>query len=120
FTDNPRFFVTSPSSPFQVVAEGTAIVAVQFAPLTSGPISGILSIQSDDTAHPNIPVNLTATGAAPANATLALSSPALDFGGVPVNQSKSMTLTLRNTGLAALTVESLRTDSMRFSPNGTF
>lgn len=89
-------------SPFP--AGGTCTVQVTFAPAIEGAATGSLGIVNSATAGP-IVVSLTGTGSGPA---FGLSAESFVFGAQSVNTSSApQTLTLTNTGSAALSVSSV-------------
>ena len=63
-TDNPRFSVTSPGTPFTVAVGATAPVTVRFTSVSEGAQTGRLSFISNDPNRPNINVTLEGIGAA--------------------------------------------------------
>ncbi|MBI3939538.1 MAG: choice-of-anchor D domain-containing protein [Acidobacteria bacterium] len=101
----------------------------QFAPSTAGQAGGYVSLRSTEpviaqqlfgnygltflSAVPPTIVATTAGSDPPANIEVTPAS--LDFGSVGVGQSKDLTVTLRNAGAAALTVNSISSTSPQFS-----
>ena len=61
--------VTSPAIPFTVQPGATTPVTVTFAPTAAGAVNGILTITSNDPAHPNVMVSLSGTGVAASGST---------------------------------------------------
>ncbi|MBI5394121.1 MAG: choice-of-anchor D domain-containing protein [Verrucomicrobia bacterium] len=93
-----------PATPFSVAANGSVTLSAQYAPTGIGADSGSIVIASDDPDSPSASVSLSGTGAASA---LAASPLALDFGQITVGSSKSLLVTINNTGTSAGTVTSL-------------
>ncbi len=58
-------FTALPTGPFTVAPDLTQIVLVTYAPVTVGPVSGVLTIASDDPDEPAITVSLSGTGVPP-------------------------------------------------------
>jgi uncharacterized protein (TIGR03437 family) len=93
------FSIISPATPFQVASGAAATVTIRFAPTIAGMVNGTLTVTSSDAGHAALAVRLSGNGA---TASIGLSTSLLDFGTVPVGQTKSAQLTVRNTGSATL------------------
>ncbi|MGE0127072.1 MAG: choice-of-anchor D domain-containing protein [Blastocatellales bacterium] len=63
-SDNPRFSVTSPATPFTVPVGATTSVTVRFTPSSESAQTGTLSFVSNDPNRPSINVTLEGIGAA--------------------------------------------------------
>lgn len=91
----------------QALAAGSnCSVQLVFRPSASGARSGALTISHNATGGSSS-VTLSGTGNAVAQATLSLSATALDFGALLTNAPSQRTLTLTNSGQAALTFSSI-------------
>ena len=91
----------------QAVAAGSSCsVQLVFRPTASGARSGALTISHNATGGSSS-VTLSGTGNAVAQATLSLSATALDFGALLTNAPAQRTLTLTNSGQAALSFSSI-------------
>jgi uncharacterized protein (TIGR03437 family) len=100
--NNPLFSLTGPL-PLQLAPGEQRAWTVRFRPTGAGDQSGTLTIASNDPAAPSLTVNLSGTGASPAQAPAINVSPtSLDFGTVMSGQTKDLTLTVRNNGNATL------------------
>jgi Abnormal spindle-like microcephaly-assoc'd, ASPM-SPD-2-Hydin/Protein of unknown function (DUF1573) len=85
-----------------------------FAPSSAGSISGSISIASNAGNSPlTIPVNGTA-----AQPGLSISPSSFNFGTLVDGQTKSQTITVTNTGTAALTIADLAVSGTAFSASG--
>lgn len=98
-------FVNLPALPFKVPAGDTAAISVSFRPLTLGPKSTEVFLESDDPDEPTLFVPVTGIGAIP---VITLSSDTLNFANVAVNAQKKLTLTIGNQGDAPLRIDSTR------------
>jgi len=70
-SNNARFTVVSPATPFTIAAGARQTVTVRFSPSAAGPQTGALSISSNDPNRPNIGVLLAGNGLV-GNATVAI------------------------------------------------
>lgn len=61
-TNTPVFVVQSPAVPVTVPAGGQQVVSLRFAPNITGVLTGALTIESNDTARPQVTVALAGTG----------------------------------------------------------
>src|SRR5207248_2271066 len=98
------------TSPATLAAGANCSINVTFTPTTSGARTGTLSVTDNAGGSPQT-VALSGNGTAPA---VGLAPTRLDFGNHPLATiSASVTVTLTNTGTAALTITS-------FAPSGDF
>jgi hypothetical protein len=117
-SSNAVFTYSAPSLPFTIAASGQQKITVRFAPAAARGESGTLTIASNDPVRPSIVVALSGTGqkgttvGVPAIET---SPTALAFGDVAVGQNKEVSLLVRNTGAAALTVSSMTASPAAFA-----
>jgi hypothetical protein len=87
-----------------VAAGANCTISVTFTPTATGSRPGTITITDDATGSPQT-VNLTGTGTAP---VVSLSSTSLSFSSQTVGTtSRSQSVTLRNTGTAALNINSI-------------
>ncbi len=99
-----------PTSPATLAAGGTCTINVTFTPTASGARTGTLSLADDAGGSPQM-FSLSGNGTAPG---VGLAPTSLDFGNqLLATTSAPMTVTLTNTGAAALTINS-------FAPSGDF
>lgn len=105
--------ITSGTTTSHVVAPngGNDLYKVTCHPTAPGPIAGTLTIASDDPAKPTSTVAITCAGIT-SNLVFLPSSPALlaggqAQGGTRVGEPIDLTITLKNTGTAAMTIHDL-------------
>src|SRR5437870_1673809 len=92
-----------PTSPATLAAGGTCTINVTFTPTASGARTGTLSLADDAGGSPQM-FSLSGNGTAPG---VGLAPTSLGFGNQPLaTTSTPMTVTLTNTGTAALTINS--------------
>lgn len=87
---------------------GNAQIAIRFLPGSTGSFAGTLTIQNNSSV-PAFDVALSGIGSA-GGPIVALSTPRIEFGRVAVGQNGTGTLTVRNTGTAALAITAQRID----------
>ena len=97
----------------------TATLTLNFAPLSSGILSGGLSLVSDAD-NPTLDIALSGTGVTPAGtpAVLAANPSSLSFGNVAAAGSKTLSQTLTNSGGSALTISQIAPSGTGFSFTG--
>src|SRR5207249_4117424 len=96
-------FRSCPTSPATLAAGGTCTINVTFTPTALGARTGTLSLADDAGGSPQI-MTLSGNGTAPG---VGLAPTSLGFGNQPLaTTSTPMTVTLTNTGTAALTINS--------------
>ena len=125
-SDNTRFAVASPSTPFTVAPGGQRPVTLSFQPTTAGRVTGTASIGSDDPANPTVRIPLLGNGIGGSSAgSLSVSTTSLAFGSVDLGQNADLPLTFSNNGGADLTVSAIASSDPQFStvftgsPSGT-
>src|SRR2546429_421555 len=97
-----------PTSPATLAAGGTCTINVTFTPTASGARTGTLSLADDAGGSPQM-FSLRGNGTAPG---VGLAPTSLDFGNqLLATTSAPMTVTLTNTGAAALTINSFAASS---------
>jgi hypothetical protein len=97
----------------------TATLTVNFAPLSSGSLTGGLKLVSDAD-NPTLNIALSGTGVTPAGtpAVLAANPTSLTFGNVAAASSKTLSQTLTNSGGSALTISQIAPSGTGFSFTG--
>ena len=125
-TDNARFAVVSPSTPFTVAPGEQRMVTLRFEPTATGRVDALALIGSDDPLNPTVTIPLLGHGVGGSVAgSLSLSTASLAFGSVSLGQSADLPLTLSNAGGADLTVNTITSSDPQFStvfagsPSGT-
>ncbi len=98
---------TCPVSPATLAAAGTCSISVTFTPTAVGAQPGSITIVDNATGSPRA-ITLTGTGASVPAPVVSLSVPSLTFASQPTGTtSASQSVTLTNTGNAALTITSI-------------
>src|SRR5207302_888656 len=100
------------SLPTTLSAGQSKTFSVQFAPQTSGSVSGNVAITSD-ASNPTLNVPLSGSGVTPG--TLGASPSSLSFGTVLVGNNSSLQETLTNTGGSSLTISQANVSGSGFS-----
>jgi ELWxxDGT repeat protein len=99
-------------------------IRIEFTPLKTGPETELLSIISFSASNKTYPIVLRGTGivtvTAPAisvsaNGAAVANGTALSFGTVQVSKDTSRTITIRNTGNAALAISNVQTTGAQFT-----
>ena len=103
------------SLPTTLSAGQSKTFSVQFAPQTSGSVSGNIVITSD-ASNPILNVPLSGSGVTPG--TLAPSASRLSFGTVLVGNNSSLQETLTNTGGSSVTISQANVSGSGFSVSG--
>jgi len=104
---------TPPSYPITLSAGSTYQVTIRFTPPTSGQFSGSLTISSNDPDEGSFKVDLKGNGSVPPD--ISVSPASLDFGDVLLNQSKTLTLTISNSGGSDLQITNIQITGAGFS-----
>jgi hypothetical protein len=107
------FSLSGLNLPIALTSGQSYTFTVQFAPKTSGSVTGKISVVYGHSSTMSVAV--LGTGGTAGN--LAVSPPALSFGSVAVGSSKSMSASLSATG-ASVTVSSATVNSSEFSLSG--
>lgn len=113
-------FAVSPATAFTLAPAQTRQLSVAFTPTTQGPVSGTLTLTTNDPSNPTLSVSLTGTGVKP---TIALSAASLAFANQRVGTtSVPRTVSVMNTGSDALVVTAMSTSGAPYavSPNSGF
>jgi hypothetical protein len=103
------------SLPTTLSAGQSKTFSVQFAPQTSGSVSGNVAITSD-ASNPTLNVPLSGSGVTPG--TLGASPTSLSFGTVLVGNNSSLQETLTNTGGSSVTISQANVSGSGFSVSG--
>ncbi|MFZ4426528.1 MAG: ELWxxDGT repeat protein [Saprospiraceae bacterium] len=99
-------------------------IRIEFTPLKTGPATELLSIISFSASNKSYPIVLQGTGivtvAAPAigvsaNGATVANGTALSFGTVQVGKDTTRTISIRNTGNAALAISNVQTTGAQFA-----
>ena len=94
-----------------VAAGGSASVDVTFTPAGGGPFSGTITISSNDPDNRSTTVTFSGTAVVIKPPTINLASTSLDFGeDVPVDESRTLTLVVENTGDKDLSITRIESD----------
>ena len=109
------YSITGLSLPLSLAAGQSKSFSVQFAPQTSGSISGNIAITSD-ASNPTLNVPLSGSGVT--LGTLGDSASSLSFGTVLVGNNSSLQETLTNTGGSSLTISQATVSGSAFSISG--
>jgi hypothetical protein len=104
---------TPPSYPITLSAGNTYPITIKFTPPTSGQFSGSLTISSNDPDEGSFKVDLKGNGSEPPD--ISVSQASLDFGDVLLNQSKTLTLTISNSGGSNLQITNIQITGAGFS-----
>ncbi len=106
---NKTVFLVTPTN-FNLAPGDSQEVKVTFTPKDSILYNGTLKIYHNASGSPNI-LNLTGSGAPVAIAIINLSESAINFGLITVNSNIQKSIFVRNSGNAALLVDSIITDN---------
>jgi hypothetical protein len=110
-----------PTTPATLAAGFSCNIAVTFSPVATGTRTATATVTDSATGSPHS-VNLTGTGKAGALPVVTLTPPSLAFANVPLNTLSKQTVTVKNTGTAALTFTNITitgTVSSDFSETNT-
>ncbi|MGH9400512.1 MAG: choice-of-anchor D domain-containing protein [Terriglobia bacterium] len=109
------FSVSGPSLPLTLAAGQSVGLTVAFSPATASTVSGSISILSDAS---SLPLTISLSGAG-ATQLLAVAPASLNFGSVAMGGNNSgQTITLSNTGSAAVTVSQANVAGAGFRLSG--
>lgn len=103
-SDSPDFSVEG--APISVTVPGgkSADVTAKFQPTGDGPEAGKLVFATNDLAHPTVELPMTAEAQGPR--LCILPADGLDFGAIPMNSSRKLSVNLKNCGYAPYSVTS--------------
>src|SRR5262249_15897143 len=97
-------FTLGQGPPGQLAAGATPYVILNFTPPDRQAYNGSITFNTDDATTPQRIVNLTGRGI---KGSFALGQTALEFGSIKLGKDTTLLLTVKNTGSAALQIESL-------------
>lgn len=102
--------------PLTLAAGQSAVIAVKFAPLAAGSVTGNLQIASNAT-NTSIAVPLSGTGTTPApqQGTLTVSPSSIAFGSLLIGSSVNQGITLSNSSTVAVTVSKIAATGTGFT-----
>jgi uncharacterized protein (TIGR03437 family) len=106
-SSNPQFQVLDPVTPAIIMAGESADLDLRFLPQASGPVTGSLQIQSNDSSQPVVTVAVQGTGVDTAAPEIGLNQTSLSLGSTIVGQSSTATLVVTNYGVVSLNVQSI-------------
>ena len=86
-----------------LAAAASIAVQIQFAPQTTGAVTGSLVITNDGT-NPAVTISLTGTGTSDPQAQITATPATVAFGSVVDGTTNSQTISIKNTGNASLTL----------------
>ena len=111
--------MSGPSVPVTLNPGQTATLTVNFAPPTSGTLTGSLKLVSDAD-NPTLDIALSGVGVTSTGtpAVLAANPTSLSFGNVSAGSSKTVSQTLTNSGGSALTISQIAPSGTGFSFTG--
>ncbi len=113
---NAQFRLSNPRLPLTMAPSTSANLELQFAPSVAGVATSTLALNTDNPAiSAQITLRGTGTGNSQANGRLEVEPNQLAFGDVIVNQSRALTLTLRNSGTGPLTITTLASNNPVFA-----
>jgi len=109
-------FTVTKGTPLSSIAPGqSATLQIQFAPSSSGNLTGSFTVASDAT---NSPTTVSLAGTGGATSQLTASPGSLSFGNVNVGVSPSLGITLTNGGNSNVTISSVNTTGAGYSASG--
>jgi len=103
------------TSSLEIPEGGQADVVIRARLTAPGVLAARLTIRSNDPTVPAIEVALRATGVGETPAAIEVAPASLDFGSVAVNTTRTLDLTIRNRGTAAVTISSVASSNLRFT-----
>jgi len=111
------FSASGLTAPLTVAAGTSMDFTVLFQPTTTGPTSASILISSNATSTP-LSVGLMGTGVAESTPAISVSPTAINFGNLTVNTSVTQTVTVSNTGTAALSISQATVSGASFGMSG--
>ncbi|MCP5205906.1 MAG: choice-of-anchor D domain-containing protein [Hahellaceae bacterium] len=114
-TGTDSFAFTETNSCTTISAGSTCIIEVTYTASEEGTQNAVLVIESTDTDEPTVSVALSGSGQVELKPEIDVSVTSLDFGTIEAGTSASKTITISNTGGAALTIEGLEVAGTEFS-----
>jgi hypothetical protein len=116
---NSQFRLGNPRLPFTIPPASAVNLDLQFAPVVGGVATSTLNLTTDNPAISGL-LNLrgVGTGSTEINGRLAVFPNQLPFGDIVINQSRTLVLTLNNTGTGQLTITALSPNNPVFAVSG--
>ena len=111
------FGMTGLSAPVTVAAGASTSFTVSFQPAATGAAAGSVTITSNASPSP-LTVSLTGTGVATSTPAISVTPGAVSFGNQTVKTSASQTVTVSNTGTAALSISQASVSGTGYSMTG--
>ena len=103
--------VTFSQTELKVAAGSSVTVAITFTPAGGGPFSGTITLSSNDPDNRTVTVSFSGTAVVIRPPTISLANTSLDFGeDVPVDESRTLTLVVKNTGDRDLSITGMKSD----------
>ncbi len=113
-----QFIASGPAAPFTIQPGSSVSYSVAFDPTAAQGYSGALSIASNAFNGP-ASSSLSGTGISASTATVSVSPGALSFSSMPVGSaSNPQMLTIKNTGSAQATIQTISSNNTSFSYSG--
>jgi centrosomal CEP192-like protein/HYDIN/CFA65/VesB family protein/ASPM-SPD-2-Hydin domain-containing protein len=110
----PAFSTTGVTTPAMLSPSQSATLTASFSPAAAGSSTGTITIVSDAANSP-LKIVMSGTGA---QAGLSISPASFNFGSVVDGQTKSQSITVTNTGTAALTIGQVSASGSGYSVSG--
>ena len=111
------FSVSGLSTPATINPSQAAILTVTFAPVTTGSVTGSVTITSDASGSP-LTISFNGSGTAAPTGQLSPNPASLSFGNVSTGSSSTKQITLTNTGSAAVQISNIASTGTGFSVSG--
>jgi len=100
---------------FRVASGKGQLVAISFTPLSPVTYNDTLRIVSNDVKHDTLLVKLTGVGRLPLPQQIVVSDTLLDFGTVPTDRTKSLSISVHNPGEQNLEIRNIAISDSQFS-----
>jgi hypothetical protein len=113
--EGASFGVSGPRFPFTISPRGSAALTLSFTPLTSGTLTGRVSIVSNGSTKETY---IAVSGFASNSGLLGVSPATVTFGNLPVGQRQEQRMTLTNSGDSEVTVSDVTVAGGAFSLSG--
>ncbi|MFN7935933.1 MAG: choice-of-anchor D domain-containing protein [Bryobacteraceae bacterium] len=110
--------VGGPALPLTLAAGAQQTLNLRMTPAAAGTQTGELRVASNDPARPTTVVSLIGNATAGTGTGLEVSPNPLAFGDVAVGQNRTLVMTVRNAGTAAVTVASISSSNPVFTLQG--
>jgi hypothetical protein len=111
----PAFEIArAPQVPVTIIPGSSAQVDIRYSPIEPGVASGTLQLTGNDPDQPAVTVSLSGFSTPAASPQIQATPDALSFGEVQIDQTRRLTLEVRNTGSATLQLTNLSIDDPAF------